>query len=166
MVSKALKNESLGSVLEHQPEFKPDTDLIPFVHQFAQPDAAIDAYRKAIAWQGQSLHSSEQPYLNLGSLLMAQSRESEAIPLLQKAVELAPGNAICHMKLGTANLRLGKLAGAQRDLEKAVQLAPNDPVAHYQLGKLYKQMKALDRAKAEFDRTAELQSQAASPKPQ
>jgi tetratricopeptide (TPR) repeat protein len=132
----------------------------------AQPDAAMDAYRKAIAWQGQSLHSSEQPYLNLGSLLMAQSREGEAIPLLQKAVELAPANAICHMKLGTANLRLGKLADAQRDLEKAVQLAPNDPVAHYQLGKLYKQMKALDRAKAEFDRTAELQSQAASPKPQ
>jgi len=132
----------------------------------AQPDAAMDAYRKAIAWQGQSLRSSEQPYLNLGSLLMAQSREGEAIPLLQKAVELAPGDAICHMKLGTANLRLGKLTDAQRDLEKAVQLAPNDPVAHYQLGKLYKQMKALDRAKAEFDRTAELQSQAASPKPQ
>src|SRR6267142_2755515 len=79
---------------------------------------------------------------------------------------IARGNAICHMKLGTANLRLGKLTDAQRDLEKAVQLAPNDPVAHYQLGKLYKQMKALDRAKAEFDRTAELQSQAASPKPQ
>src|SRR6267142_2243434 len=132
----------------------------------AQPDAAMDAYRKAIAWQGQTLRSSEQPYLNLGSLLMAQSREDEAIPLLQKAVELAPGDAIGHMKLGTANLRLGKLTDAQRDLERAIQLAPNDAVAHYQLGKLYKQMKALDRAKAEFDRTAELQSQAASPKPQ
>ena len=132
----------------------------------AAPDAAMDAYRKAIAWQGQSLHSSEQPYLNLGSLLMEQSREGEAIPLLQKAVELAPGDAIGHMKLGTANLRLGKLTDAQRDLERAVQLAPNDAVAHYQLGRLYRQMKALDRAKAEFDRTAELQSQAASPKPQ
>jgi len=132
----------------------------------AQPDAAMDAYRKAIAWQDQSLRSSEQPYLNLGSLLMEQSRVGEAIPLLQKAVELAPVNSICHMKLGTAYLRLGKLTDAQRDLEKAVQLAPDDPAAHYQLGKLYKEMKALDRAKAEFDRTAELQSRAASPKPQ
>ena len=51
-------------------------------------------------------------------------------------------------------------------LEKAVQLAPDDPAAHYQLGKLCKEMKALDRAKAEFDRTAELQSRAASSKPQ
>jgi tetratricopeptide (TPR) repeat protein len=132
----------------------------------AQPDAAMDAYSKAIAWQEQSLRSSEQPYLNLGSLLMEQSRVGEAIPLLQRAVELAPGNAICHMKLGTANLRLGNLTDAQRDLEKAVQLAPDDPTAHYQLGKLYKEMKAPDRAKAEFDRTAELQSRAASPKPQ
>ncbi len=132
----------------------------------AQPDAAVEAYRKAIAWQEQSLRPSEQPYLNLGSLLMEQSHLDEAIPLLEKGVELAPGDATGHLKLGTANLRLGKLADAQRELEKAVQLAPNDPVAHYQLGKLYKEMKALDRAKVEFDRTAELQSRAALPKPQ
>src|SRR6266436_3062038 len=132
----------------------------------AQPDAAVEAYRKAIAWQEQSLRPSEQPYLNLGSLLMEQSHLDEAIPLLEKGVELAPGDATGHLKLGTANLRLGKLADTQRELEKAVQLAPNDPVAHYQLGKLYKEMKALDRAKVEFDRTAELQSRAALPKPQ
>src|SRR2546429_10031709 len=86
--------------------------------------------------------------------------------LLQKAVELAPRDAICRLKLGTAYLRLGKLTDAQRDLEKAVQLAPDHPAAHYQLGKLYKEMKALDRAKTEFDRTAELQSRAVSSKPQ
>src|SRR5258706_12330622 len=97
---------------------------------------------------------------------MEQSKAGEAIPVVQKTIELAPKDAICRFKLGTAYLRLGKLAGAQRDLEKAVKLAPDDPAAHYQLGKLYKEMKALDRAKAEFDRTAELQSRAASPQPQ
>src|SRR2546429_9577505 len=69
--------------------------------------------------------------------------------LLQKAVELAPRDAICRLKLGTAYLRLGKLTDAQRDLEKAVQLAPDHPAAHYQLGKLYKEMKALDRRSEE-----------------
>jgi Flp pilus assembly protein TadD len=132
----------------------------------AQPDAAMDAYRKAIAWQEQSLHPGEQPYLNLGSLLMEQSRAGEAIPLLQKAVELAPANALCFTKLGTAYLRVGKLTDAQRNLEKAVQFAPDDPAPHYQLGKLYKELKDLNRAKVEFDRTAELQSRAASSKPQ
>src|SRR6266436_2474029 len=154
-------------VLQLDPhDAKAENNLGLILESEALPDAAMDAYRKAIQWQEQSVRPSEQPYLNLGSLLMEQSRVGDAIPLLQKAVELAPENAICRLKLGTAYLRLGKLTDAQRDLEKAVQLAPDDPAAHYQLGKLYKQMKALDRAKAEFDRTAELQSRAASSKPQ
>jgi len=155
------------TVLELDPrDAKAENNLGLILESEAQPDAAMDAYRKAIRWQEQSLHPSEQPYLNLGSLLMEQSQVGEAIPLLQKAVELAPKDASCRLKLGTAYLRLGKLTDAQRDLEKAVQLAPDDPAAHYQLGKLYKEMKTLDRAKTEFDRTAELQSRAASPKPQ
>ncbi len=155
------------TVLQMDPrDAKAENNLGLILESEAQPDAAMDAYRKAIQWQEQSVRPSEQPYLNLGSLLMEQSRVGDAVPLLQKAVELAPENAICRLKLGTAYLRLGKLADAQLDLEKAVQLAPDDPAAHYQLGKLYKEMKALDRAKAEFDRTAELQSRAASSKPQ
>ena len=145
---------------------KAENNLGLILESEALPDAAMDAYRKAIQWQEQSARPSEQPYLNLGSLLMEQSRAGDAIPLLQKAVELAPRDAICRLKLGTAYLRLGKLTDAQPNLEMAVQLAPDDPAAHYQLGKLYKEMKALDRAKAEFDRTAELQSRAASSKPQ
>jgi len=64
--------------------------------------------------------------------------------------------------LGTAFLRSGKLDDARLHLEKAVILAPEDASAHYQLGKLYKQLKFMDRAKKEFDRTAELQSEAAA----
>ena len=155
------------TVLQLDPrDAKAENNLGLILESEALPDAAMDAYRKAIQWQELSVHPSEQPYLNLGSLLMEQSRTGEAIPLLQKAVELAPKDAICRLKLGTAYLRLGKLIDARRDLEKAVQLAPDDPAAHYQLGKLYKEMKAVDRAKAEFDRTAELQSRAASSKPQ
>jgi tetratricopeptide (TPR) repeat protein len=155
------------TVLELDPRnVKAENNLGLILESEALPDAAMDAYRKAIEWQEQSARPSEQPFLNLGSLLMEQSRVGEAIPLLQRAVELAPRDAICRLKLGTAYLRVGKLTDAQRDLEKAVQLAPDDPAAHYQLGKLYKEMKALDRAKTEFDRTAELQSRAASSKRQ
>lgn len=163
----AEARKAFVTALELDPrDAKAENNLGLILESEAQPEAAMDAYRKAIAWQEQSLRPSEQPYLNLGSLLLEQSRVGEAVPLLQKAVELAPGNALCRRKMGTAYLRLGKLTEAQRDLEKAVQLAPDDPAAHYQLGKLYKEMKVLDRAKAEFDRTAELQSRAASTKPQ
>src|SRR6266403_29845 len=155
------------TVLELDPrDAKAENNLGLILESEGQPDEAMDAYRKAIQWQEQSVRPSEQPFLNLGSLLMEQSQVGEAILLLQKAIELAPKDAVCRLKLGTAYLRLGKLTDARRDLEKAVQLAPDDPAAHYQLGKLYKEMKALDRAKTEFDRTAELQSRAASSKPQ
>jgi tetratricopeptide (TPR) repeat protein len=130
----------------------------------AQPEAAIDAYRKAIAWQEQSLHPSEQPYVNLGNVLIGQDRPKEAVAPLEKAVTLAPSNGFCRLKLGIAYLRERQLEGAQRELENATQLEPDNAQAHYQLGKLYKEIRALDRAKAEFDRTAELQSHAASAK--
>jgi tetratricopeptide (TPR) repeat protein len=128
----------------------------------AKPDAAIEDYRKAIAWQEQSPRPSEQPYVNLGNLLMEQGRTEEAIGPLEKAVALAPDNAFCRLKLGIVYLRAQQLEGAQRELEKATQLEPDNAAAHYQLGKLYKAIHAPDRAKAEFERTAELQSRAAS----
>ena len=186
----------------------------------AQLDAALDAYRKAIAWQesaaqasGQAAsanvgagfspspvppaesaatnkatasapkndavsaqkndqaatapkhdrHLSEQPYLNLGSLLLQQSRLAESIPPLQKAVDLAPADPTCRMRLGMAYLRSGKLAEAQPQLEEAVRLAPDDPAGHYQLGKLYKELKLMAKAQSEFAKTESLHQRAASP---
>lgn len=46
----------------------------------AKVNEALDAYRKAIAWQQQSPRPSEQPYVNLGNLLMEQGRAEEATP--------------------------------------------------------------------------------------
>jgi len=126
-----------------------------------EPAAAIDAYRRAIAWQEQTLRPSEQPYVNLGNLLMEQGQTKEAIEPLEKAVALAPNNAFCRLTLGVYYRKVGQMEGAQRELERATQLEPDNAVAHYQLGRLYKEIHALDRAQAEFDRTAELQTRAA-----
>lgn len=73
---------------------------------------------------------------------------------------------MCHLKWGTALLRLGKLKGAQSELEEATRLDPENAAAHYQLGRLYKQTKAMERAKAEFDRAGEIQSREASTRPE
>lgn len=124
-------------------------------------EAAADAYRQAIAWQKENLKPSEQPYVNLGSLLMEQGQTKEALEPLQKAVELAPGSAYCHLKLGVEYHKAGQLENAQRELEKATQLEPESATAHYQLGRLYKDIHSTDRAQAEFNRAAELQARAA-----
>jgi tetratricopeptide (TPR) repeat protein len=121
-------------------------------------DDAITAYRNAIAWQKENATSPEQPYLNLGSLLVTLDRTEEAISPLQRAAELASTNAQCHLRLGTAYLHLNRLVEAQKELSEAVRLNPQDAAAHYQLGRYYKQVKNIDAAKAEFDRVSEIQS--------
>jgi tetratricopeptide (TPR) repeat protein len=131
----------------------------------AKPSEALDAYRKAIEWQEGSPHRSEQPYLNLGSLLLELDRTGEAIAPLEKAVELGANNANCHLKLGTAYLRTNRLPVVQRELEKAARLEPENAAIHYQLGKFYKQTHKMDKAKIEFQRTEELQSRAARTQP-
>lgn len=127
----------------------------------AQPGAAIEAYRHAIDWQERSLRPSEQPYVNLGSLLLEQGQTVEALEPLQKATELAPSNAYCHLKLGMAYRKVGRLNDAQREVEKATQLEPDNAGAHYQLGRILKETNSLARAQAEFNRAAELQTRAA-----
>jgi tetratricopeptide (TPR) repeat protein len=162
----AEARRAFATVLEIDPrDSKAENNLGLILETEGQPAAAIDAYHQAIAWQEQSPQISEQPYVNLGNLLMEQGQTKDAAGFLEKAVALAPDNAFCRMKLGVYYRETGQLENAQRELEKATALEPDNATAHYQLGRLYKEMHALDRAKKEFDRTAELQSRAAAPVP-
>ncbi len=149
-------------ILELDPRnVRAENNLGLILESNGEPAAAIEVYRRAIIWQEQTLRPSEQPYVNLGNLLMEQGQTKEAIGPLEKAVALAPNNAFCRLTLGVYYRKVGQMEGAQRELERATQLEPDNAVAHYQLGRLYKEIHALDRAQAEFDRTAELQSRAA-----
>jgi tetratricopeptide (TPR) repeat protein len=151
-------------VLDLDPrDAKAENNLGLIFESSGQPNAAIEAYRKAIAWQEQNLHASEQPYVNLGNLLMEQGRAAEAVGPLEKAVAIAPQNGFCHLTLGVCYRKLGQVELARRELESAVRLDPENALAHYQLGRLYAQIHALDLARAEFERTAELKSRAAAP---
>jgi len=158
-------------VLELDPHSARAENNIGLIYESsAKPEEALAAYRLAIEWQKGSARPSEQPYLNLGNLLLTMERTEEALPVLEKAVSLAPNNSQCHLKLGMLNLRMNRLDEARKELEEAVRLNPNDAVAHYQLGRYYKQIKKLDAAKAEFRRVEEIQtndaeSQKASSRP-
>lgn len=154
--------KAFQTVLDLDPRnAKAENNLGLILESDGQPAAAIEAFQKAIAWQEIEPNESEQPYVNLGSLLIEQGKVKEAIEPLEKAVKLAPENAYCRLRLGTAYLRAGEFDRAQRELEEAIQIDPNDPTAHYQLGRLFKEIHAPERAKAEFQRTEELQTRAA-----
>jgi tetratricopeptide (TPR) repeat protein len=144
---------------------KAENNLGLIFESSGEPTAALEAYRTAVTWQEHDLHPSEQPYVNLGNLLMEQGRAEEAAAPLEKAVALAPGNAFCRLTLGVYYRKAGQFDAARRELERATQIDPDNAVAHYQLGRLYTDIHAPNKAKAEFERTAELKSRAASAKP-
>lgn len=126
--------------------------------------SALEAYRKAIAWQEKTSQINEQPYVNLGNLLAEQGHTEEARVPLEKAVALRPNNAYCRLTLGVFYRKAGQRIKARRELERAIELDPENAVAHYQLGRLYKDLNDTTRAKAEFDKTAELQAKASGAK--
>jgi tetratricopeptide (TPR) repeat protein len=151
--------KAFDCVLELDPhDARAENNIGLILESGGKTDEALAAYRNAIAWQKENAPSREQPYLNLGSLLITLERSQEAVAPLQQAVALAPNDTQCHLRLGTAYLHLGQLNEAERELREAVRLGPDDAAAHYQLGRCYKQAKKIAAAKSEFDQVSEIQS--------
>ena len=119
-------------------------------------DKAKEAYETAIAWQKGTVHEDPQPYLDLGMLLANQGHLKEAVPNLQKAVELDAQNPKIHEEMGHVYEQLQELSKAQSEFESAIALAPKVSSLHFQLGRIYQKEGMLERAKDEFARCAVL----------
>lgn len=121
-----------------------------------QPAQAEREYRQSVVLADADPHSDQWPYLNYGSFLLGGGRAAEAIPLLEKAVAIAPQCAACHGKLGRALMMTGKDAAAVSELERAVTLNPKDAKLHYALGHAYQAAKMPSRAKKELTIAAQM----------
>ena len=119
---------------------------------------AMEAYQAAIAWQRDSGHPSEQPFLNYGTLLIIQNRSGEAVAPLEAAVELAPNDPKCHEQLARALSQSGKdnADRAQKEMLEAIRLDPNNARLHFQLGLMYRRAGKSALAKEQMDLSARL----------
>ncbi len=130
-------------------------------------DEALAAYRHAIAAQPGSAtpppHGSEQPFLNLGTLLNSKARYTEALPPLQRSVVLAPRCPRCHEELSRAYTATGQDTPATREMEQAVSLDPKNPRFHFQLGQMYRRAGLLTQADAELKISASLYGSHSTP---
>ncbi len=115
-----------------------------------QPGQAAMLYREAIRLQAKDAHPSEQPLLNLGVLLLQESRPAEALPLLLEAMHDAPRNAKCREELARAEEQQGQRKDAIEQLERAVELEPKSASLHFQLGQMYRRAGLGEKAKAEL----------------
>lgn len=108
------------------------------------------AFAKSVALATDASNTDEWPYLNYGSFLLDHDRAAAAVPLLQKAVAIAPKCVACHEKLGRALTATGSTQAGIAELEHAATLNPGEAKLHYELGLAYRSAGMPDRAKAEF----------------
>jgi tetratricopeptide (TPR) repeat protein len=115
-------------------------------------EEALAAYRNAVALDAAAPSRSLGPYLNLGTLLAENARASEALPYLEQAVQIAPGDARAHRELGKADLALNRLDDAKRELEKTVALEPESAPAHFLLAQVDRKRGLVPDALVETER--------------
>jgi tetratricopeptide (TPR) repeat protein len=88
-----------------------------------------------------------------GKALLAQKRYADALPLFQRATELAPGNAVAWGNKGVALINLGRYAEALEACDRALTLDPNNATVWSNkggvlrsLGRYAEALEACDRA--------------------
>ena len=85
-------------------------------------------------------------YMNLGMGLITDGRPAEALPALQKALEIKPTLAGAYYNTGRALMALKRPAAAVEQYELALKHSPDFGVAHAELGKYFYETEQADRA--------------------
>ncbi len=138
------------------------------LERLQRPEEAVTAYRTAIAWAEASGSRDPQPYLDLGTLLLAEGKTGESIALLQQAAERGANNALCFQQLGRALEAGGQNDKAVAAYRQAVTLAPGAQRPHYFLGRLLRRLGRAREADTEFAAVSRLygdQSSTETPNP-
>ena len=99
---------------------------------------------------------------NEGVELLKQSKFSEAIDPLLKAVELNPKDPKVRLNLAYAYDRQGRLDEAIIHYQKAIELNPRDSVARNNLGVLYNKTGRYDEAIRELEKALEIDPKSAT----
>lgn len=78
--------------------------------------------------------------------LAKQGRYEDAMPLYNRAVELAPDNFVAYLNRGSTLARLGDVEKALSDFRKAKELNPNEARVYFLLGVAYKDLNQRQQA--------------------
>jgi tetratricopeptide (TPR) repeat protein len=159
---------AFGRALELAPEsVKVENNLGLALEATDDLDGAGAAYRKAIAMQASMPlgERSDQPLLNLATLLLHENKATEAEPLLRQAVEIDPSEYRSREQLGHLYFQRSEFALAQDQLEQAVKLAPDQSSLRFLLGQAYQKQGKKQQATQEFAAAQRLTSAAAMSKP-
>jgi tetratricopeptide (TPR) repeat protein len=102
----------------------------------SDPDAAADAYRRALAIDD----AFADAHLNLGRLLHAAGSPAEGLEEYEAAKAIDTNDATTHFNIGVAHQDLGHADEAVTAYEEAIELAPRFADAHYNLSSLHEEL--------------------------
>jgi tetratricopeptide (TPR) repeat protein len=108
-----------------------------------EPDAALEEFHRELRLQPNHVPA----LLQIAFEQIKRTNYQQALPLAQKAVELAPGLFAARNALGRALLEVGE------ELETGVKLAPDSPDMYFALARAYQRAgrkEDADRARAQF----------------
>ncbi|HXJ94885.1 MAG TPA: tetratricopeptide repeat protein [Terriglobia bacterium] len=103
----------------------------------ANPDEAQKAFREELSINPNDFDSN----LYLGVFLKDEQRYDEALPYLQHALEVRPGDPGAQYQIAATHLAKGDFSAAQRELEALVKASPDFLEAHVSLATLYYRLK-------------------------
>jgi tetratricopeptide (TPR) repeat protein len=102
-------------------------------------EAAVDAYRKAIAMGITNKARLADSHHKLGLALKNTGHLKEAQTELERSLEIRPNVKEVYNNLGTIYKELGQRDKALEAFDKAVRLSPNYPVARFNLAEAYEE---------------------------
>ena len=105
--------------------------------------------------------AGSETHFNIALQLSKLGRNAEAIPLLERALELIPGDPEVRLRLGALRLEMGDVNGAIADLQLAVTNAPDWAEAHDALGRALHAAGRRDEALSELATAVGMQPDAA-----
>ena len=114
-----------------------------------EPDRALEEFRRELRLSP----SHHQAMLQIAFEEIKRGDYAAALPMAEKAAELAPTLPAAHNALGRALLDTGQVERAVEELESAVKLAPASPEMRFALARAYQRAgRAEDaaRERAEF----------------
>ncbi len=116
-----------------------------------QPDAAVEAYTRAVKLAEADERAGEQPFVDYGALLNTRNGFREAIGPLQQATKRNPQSSRAFAELSRAYTGLGENTSALTAMQRAVALDEKNSRLHFQLGRLYRAAGMATEAKREFE---------------
>jgi len=96
-------------------------------------------------------------YYNAALIKNNQGKQQDAIPLLQKALEIKPDHPNSHLVLGNVLQRMGNLEPAIEHYQTALQLNPELAQAHQNLGVAFHARREFEQALSCFERALTIQ---------